>query len=289
MGAGERLVASLKGGKEKVGEMFTPIWKAGRTLAMPISSRLRKIAPEAYYVFKRMEFQVGKKVAKDLDNLDTFIQGMKKMQENDMRELSLALLNADTNHAKKVLARYKIDGEFEKVRATLDDIHKEALEVGIDAGYLDNYFPRTIKNLEGIMGKIEGRSDWTEFYQALKEEAKKKGTTVEELTKEDKAKVLNSMLRGMGDKITLSAPGNLTKDRMIDKVTADLGEYYYAPIDSLLRYIQSTRENIEARRFYGKGDKIEDSIGGYVADLVENRRINQDKAQELTKVLRTYF
>ena len=242
-----------KGGwNEKVGQIFAPIWKAGRTLAMPISSRLRQIAPEAYHVFKRMEFQVGKKVSNDLSTLDSFIKGMKKMQENDMMELSLALLNADTNHAKKVLAKYDIAGEFEKVRGVLDNIHKEATEVGIDVAYLDEYFPRTIKNLEGLMGKIEGRDDWTEFYQALKEEAKKKGTTVEELTNEDKAKVLNSMLRGFGNKITLTAPGNLTKARMLDKVTTDLSEYYYSPIDSLLRYVQSTRENIEARKFFGK-------------------------------------
>lgn len=76
---------------------------------------------------------------------------------------------------------------------------------------------------------------------------------------------------------------------MIDKVTADLGEYYYSPIDSLLRYIQSTRENIEARKFFGKGEKIEDSIGAYTATLVEGRRINQEQAKEMTKVLRTYF
>lgn len=116
MGTGERIVSVLKGGKEKVAEMFTSIWKAGRTLAMPISSRLKQIAPEAYHVFKRMEFQVGKKVASDMATLDDFIKGMKKMQENDMRELSLALLNADTNHAKKVLAKYNIADQFEKVR-----------------------------------------------------------------------------------------------------------------------------------------------------------------------------
>ena len=289
MGTGERIVSVLKGGKEKVAEMFTPIWKAGRTLAMPISSRLKQIAPEAYHVFKRMEFQVGKKVASDMSTLDDFIKGMKKMQENDMRELSLALLNADTNHAKKVLAKYNIADQFEKVRGVLDNIHKEATEVGIDVAYLDEYFPRMIKNLEGLMGKIEGGDSWTEFYQALKEEAKKKGTTVEELKPEDKAKVLNSMLRGFGDKITLTAPGNLTKARMLDKVTADLGEYYYSPIDSLLRYIQSTHENIEARKFFGKGERVEDSIGAYVATLVEKKAINQEKAKELTKILRTYF
>lgn len=155
MGAGERMAETLKGGKEKVGELFAPIWKAGRTLAMPISSRLKQIAPEAYHVFKRMEFQVGRKVASDLSVLDDFIKGMKKMQENDMRELSLALLNADTNHAKKVMARYNIADQFDKVRGVLDQIHKEATEVGIDVAYLDEYFPRMIKNLDGLMGKIE--------------------------------------------------------------------------------------------------------------------------------------
>lgn len=155
MGAGERLAETLKGGKEKVGELFAPIWKAGRTLAMPTSSRLKRIAPEAYHVFKRMEFQVGRKVASDLSVLDDFIKGMKKMQENDMRELSLALLNADTNHAKKVMARYNIADQFDKVRGVLDQIHKEATEVGIDVAYLDQYFPRMIKNLDGLMGKFE--------------------------------------------------------------------------------------------------------------------------------------
>lgn len=195
MGVGERIVGAIKGGKERVAEMFAPVWKAGRTLAMPISSRLKQIAPETYHIFKRMEYNVGKKVSNDMATLDDFIKGMKKMQENDMRELSLALLNADTNHAKKVLAKYNIADQFEKVRGVLDQIHKEATEVGIDVGYLDEYFPRMIKNLEGLMGKIEGGDSWTEFYQALKEEAKKKGTTVEELKPEDKAKVLNSMLR----------------------------------------------------------------------------------------------
>lgn len=76
---------------------------------------------------------------------------------------------------------------------------------------------------------------------------------------------------------------------MLDKVTADLGEYYYSPLDSLLRYIQSTHENIEARKFFGKGERVEDSIGAYVATLVEKKAINQEKAKELTKILRTYF
>lgn len=72
-----------------------------------------------------------------------------------MRELSLALLNADTNHAKKVMERYNIADQFDKVRGVLDQIHKEATEVGIDVEYLDQYFPRMIKNIDGLMGKFE--------------------------------------------------------------------------------------------------------------------------------------
>lgn len=268
---------------------MAPIWKAGRVMLTPISSRLRNIAPEAYHALKRMEYKTGKAVADDMHNIDGFMEGLRKMRQDDYRVFNLALLNADNVKVKEIADKYGLSEDLNKARAVFDNIYSEAKDVGIDVQYLDNYFPRVIKNAEKLMNKLEKREDWNDFYQALKEEAKKQKITVDELSMADKSKILNNMLRGYGNQITLSAPGNLTKHRAIDYITPDLADMYYEPVDAMLRYIQSTRENIEARRFFGKADSIKDSIGTFTAKMVDERKINQTQAKELQKILKVYF
>lgn len=45
------------------------------------------------------------------------------------------------------MRKYNLKKDFEAVRDILDDIYTEALEVGLDVGYLENYYPRQVKEI----------------------------------------------------------------------------------------------------------------------------------------------
>ncbi len=220
---------------------------------------------------------------------------MKKMSKDDQVLFDLAWKNSDSEVLDALAVKYDIQDELNRSRDVLDGIFERAKAVGMDVQYRKDYGPRMVKNPEKYMAYLRGTEDWGIIQRLLDQAAKKKGLKVTDLTPEEQAGIVNNFIRGYGDKITLAAPG-FTKGRSIEVIDDKLNEFYESSDLALATYVIRMNDEIEARRFFGKGSKepvgdarIEDSIGSYVVDLAAKGEIKPDQIQEVTDIFKSRF
>lgn len=270
-----------------------------------ISTRLANIHPVLKSKLRKFEFDLRKSTQKDQELLSSFLEkiqgkkvlGVRKggMTQSDFWDFDFAVKNGDAEKINSLAKKYSFEKELDAVRSILDDLYKRANEVGFDVGYEKNYFPRMIKDAKGFMSHFENTEHWSILQEALSRKSMELGRN---LTVEEKANIINNMIRGYrGGQITLSKTGAM-KSRVIDFIDPELNQFY-APFDEALsRYIIQTNEAVEARRFFGKelpnavDDSLNDlnnSIGSLTAKLISEGKITLEQEQELASILRARF
>jgi hypothetical protein len=181
--------------------------------------------------------------------------------------------------------------EYSAMRKTLDDLYKRSQEVGYDFGYLKHYHPRMIKDSRGFIDHLQNSPEWSSISAAIKA---KENALQRFLTEDEKAVLINTMIRGYGNgKISLSEIGNM-KDRAIDIIDAELNQFYLGSDASLIKYIEKTNEAIQTRKFFGKraeglGYDIDSNVGEYTLKLLEEGKITPKQEVELVEILRARF
>jgi hypothetical protein len=261
-----------------------------------ISSRLADIDPSLRQALRRFEFGVMKQTQQDKKKAVPYLDKVAKLSKEDFEDLDLALKNGDVDKIKDITERNNMVKEFEAVREMLDDIYKRANEVGFDIGYRQNYFPRVITDTEGFLDYFHGREDWSIIDEAIKRKELALGRVLNE---DEKANLINNMIRGYsGGNITLSETGAM-KQRVIDFVGPEINKFYENANSSLLGYIDAVDNAIWQRKFFGKTletdgktedrNNLEDSIGAYITDLIADQRISPSQEKEIRQILQARF
>lgn len=277
-------------------------------LAIPIDTRLGKIDPKLKNIIKKHTFDIMNINAKDAKAMTPFLETAQKMQrenEKDFKILDLALKNRDTYMTNKILKKYNLSKDFEAVKDILDSIYNESVEVGLDLGYLENYFPRLIDNNKSeqfldyfekmaLQEEIDIRNQIIDFEEAQYSNAIKSLRDADPdglWSREDKAKFLNTLIRGFGkNNIMLSRIGQLKFERQIDKLTPELNAFYKSFTEALAYYIPSARKNIEERKFFGGENKEVGKLRGTIKQKrttlkeVKERTPSQAKFKEATRL-----
>lgn len=272
--ARERLEEARNNYKEykKVKKESERFWSK---ILAPISTELDEINPKLKHALRRFEMESALKENEYAKPVKAFIDATNKMSKEDYAEYDLALKNRDVEMINELNKEYGIQKEFEAIRQLLDGIYKEAQEVGMEIGMLEDYFPRKVINPAAFIEEVS-RSSFVR--KALKELDPKN-----KMSAEDKAIAVNNILRGYGNKISLSG-GGFTKERSVKEITPELNKYYKDSIEALTDYIKSMNNVIQAKKFFGKGENVEESIGGYVKALAEQGMISardEAKAKEI--------
>lgn len=253
---------------------------------VPLSTRLSKIDEGLKDAIRQNAYKVNMGVKKDIDSSTPFLKSLSKMQEADAIKFDLALKNGNAEEITALTNKYGIQKEYASMRETLDGIYKRAQDAGMDVGYLKDYFPRRIINLPEYLAYLRSKEEWGSISRAFAEE---KATLGRELTEDEKAEIVNSMIRGYGkEKIPLNKPGNI-KERKILELTPEMNAFYKDSGVALTDYIRSMNDNIEARIFFGKEKNLENSIGNYVARLVDDKIINPKDEESVRQILKAYF
>ena len=262
----------------------------------PLSTRLRVLAPELKRSIRRFEFNVAINTAKDLQVAENFMKQTDKLRRKNKQDyavLDLAMKNSDLNKAKEILDKYDMGSEFIKVRNMLDNIYARAEMVGYEPNYLSDYFPRRIKDSDGLMGYLEASDSYGVIQSNIKTKEKELGRRLE---KEERLKLINNLIRGFGGRLGIQRPANL-KEREIEYLNSDLNEFYYDSNTALHKYIVQMNEAIETKRFFGKGMGPQDPniqvdnnvVGEYVDNLVNQGVIKSTQQDELINLLRIRF
>jgi hypothetical protein len=289
---------SLKGKVNK--KISDTIGDAGQTVEAAlgvISTRLANISPTLRTALRRFEFNVMTAVQKDKRSIVPYLKKIKTMTREDQADMDLALKNSDTAKIDELVDKYDMVDEFVAVRKTLDALYNRADNVGYDIGYRENYFPRMLKDSSGFLELLSEREDWSILDEAIKRKELDLGRY---LDNEEKANLINNMVRGYsGGQITLSATGNM-KERIIDFVTPEMNVFYQDSTTSLVNYIDSVNEAIESRKFFGKekegvkledakGTELDDSIGAYITNLMTEGVLSPSQEKEVRAILTARF
>lgn len=263
-----------------------------------ISTRLHIISPELKARLRKFEFDIRKNGVQDEKMITPFIDKIKKIKsKEDLAIFDLAAKNGDTKTVNRIAEKYGMEKEVQMLRDGLNNLYKEAKDVGYDIGYLKYYFPRIVKDTDGLMEYLKGTQGWGIIEEAINRREFEIGRF---LKKEEKIKIINNMIRGFsGGQITLSKTGSM-KNRLIDYIDGDINRFYKTIYESIPEYTYKTRQAIEARKFFGKSIdtlektdeqflNIEDSIGAFVNDLLIKGDIKPSQELELRDILNARF
>jgi hypothetical protein len=257
-----------------------------------ISTRLGNIDPSLKNTLRAFEFRRGMKASEAVKKVLPFIEKADKMPKADKAAFDLARKNGDPVQLKALVTKYGLGKEYHELRNVLADLYKEASAVGYDVGYRQNYHPRVLKDSKGFLEFFYKQNDWPILEKAIRA---KEAELQRYLTDDEKAKVINYMLRGYpSGNISLSKPGQL-KAREIETITPALNKFYMDSDGALLRYINDVTDAIEARKLFGKGPKggkignLNDTIGGYVLDLLNKGKIKPEQERIVRDILDARF
>lgn len=236
----------------------------------------------------------GRRTLTDIHNYRTeatpFMAKMKEIEETPLgEELDLAILTNDRQAITKLLRQSddpELKAAYGQVRGMLNRLGKQLQQIGRLTELRDEYFPRLVKDREGLLATL-GVKARTKLDKLLA-----KAETVEE-----ESAIINSALRGFRPEDF--APG-FSKGRVIQEVTKDLRKFYASPAESLDHYIMSAVQDIEKARFFGKhlekarrdGREVVDldkSIGNLVREERLQGKLSPKQEVQLESMLRARF
>ncbi|MHC4194216.1 MAG: hypothetical protein ACYSP9_08605, partial [Planctomycetota bacterium] len=190
-----------------------------------------------------------------MQDVAPFIKGVKEMGAADRRQMDLALKNGVDWKIQQLVDKHGLTEQYQQARATLNEIFDAAKEVGIEIEYRRSYWPRVLKDSEGFLMYFQGRDDWSIIEQAIKRRAEQAGRKIEELTVDEKAQVVNTLLRGYRTQgLTLSRPG-FAKERTVEAIEKEIDVFYEESLTAIGKYIHAMNAKIGEREFFGRETK----------------------------------
>ena len=245
----------------------------------PISSRLDEINPRLKHAIRKFEFNLAMTENEYASTIQPFIAKLDKMPQADYAKYDLALKNGKIEIVNALNEKYGINQEYKAVRALLDKIRKEALDTDLEVGMIEDYFPRKVINPAAIIEHYSKSS----FIRKYLREVDPNNM----LSEEEKLIKINSALRGTNSAIKTTS--SFTKGRKISSITKEINRYYKDSRSALVDYITNMNNAIQVRKFFGKGDNLDESIGNYTKNLLDRGLITPSEEAELKEILKSRF
>jgi hypothetical protein len=273
-------------------------------LAAPLSTVVRNISEPVFGRLRKFEYDVSANTQSNMEAASDFMikasklrkKGDKKAEYNDFET---ALFNGNFQKATNLAKVYfpEILEPLQKVigkEGVLNTLHKDLKESGVDVGFLENYFPRVVKDVGKLLNAL-GATQRSSLEKVLRAEAtKQKVGSWQELDEAVVTDIINKHLRGgqrSGAKI------GLAQQRVIEEIDPLLKDHYYSAPESLNFYINSAVREVERRKFFGKNVvldeankvNLEQSIGAFAQDALRKGEISSDQLDDLSMLLQARF
>lgn len=281
-----------------------------------LSTRIKNIDEGAFFRLRKYEYNIHTKTQKLLDETKGFFDGMKKLTPAVKQKAAVALFNGEKEEFNRLVSTEapNLITEYNRVRKVLSGadgkggLAAELKGVGYTFDEIENYFPRVVKDYEGLIGTL-GRERQGVIDSSMKTVAAAKNRP---LTPTERAAVIDQVMRGKRavfskskDKpiiryipFEVKEPGIAnTKKRTISKISQDQEQFYYSPEEALFSYINKSVNDIEKRQFFGQSlaktvDGVVDtekSIGNLVDEARAAGKINRAQELDLRDMLNARF
>ena len=272
-------------------------------VAAPLSTVVRNISEPVFGRLRKFEYDTHSGIQKHIEKASEFMTLAAKSRKGanaaQYNTFEAALFNGDFEKADNIARAFfpELLGPLQKVigpDGVLSVLHKDLRANGVDVGFVENYFPRSVKELGKLLNSF-GKTEKTRLEEALSKEAKtQKLKSWKELDPTVTTDIINKVLRG-GRQSPYQL--GLANRRSIQEVDETLKDFYYSAPESLSFYINSAVREIEKRKFFGKNVALDDnnkvdleaSIGNFVRKPLLEGEISPEQADDLAMLLQARF
>ena len=258
-----------------------------------LHTRIKGISPVSATRMRRFEFGGHTNTSEKLHKVAEFSSLFSKLPTALREKAALHLFNGEFSAARSLMKfSPKLNKAFELAEETLKTTGDD-LQGFYNFGKLPNYFPRIVKDLEGLLKSL-GTEKQNAIGRAYEEFAKKSNKTIETLTFEEKSVLVDRVLRGGTRK---SSQLGSTKARAIDTLTPEQLQYYHSPQESIQLYMRRAVNDMETRKFFGKELQnteeglvdVDSSIGSLIVKAREEEGLTTSQVEELSTLLSSRF
>lgn len=263
-----------------------------------LSSRLGNINEGIKYRVRKLEFNTHVNTAKYSKRANSFLKELTNTPSNVKTQITKHLYNGNFNAAEGLMRSVstKMAVEFkDTIRPMLNELGTQLKDAGHTFEKIDNYFPRLVKDHNKLLESL-GVKEKGIISKQLQEYAKKKKTSVANLTNEERAQVTDLALRGYRQTTDGGKP-RFAKQRVIDEVDEEKLASYASSEESLAMYIRNAVHDIETRKFFGRSSTkneagkfdTDQSIGTFVDDAIRRGEVPEARQLELKELLESRF
>ena len=236
------------GAKEFVSDLLTPL-----------SRKLKNISPILTEKFRAHERNINTTTRQYLDRVSPFLRMMQKRlrgKKDLQREFKSLLLNGSRlgTFMDKVGVPIKDRAMLDDMRQALNELRTYAREEGgIDVGYLEQYFPRQIKDYKNFKKFLDDNDDMRDTRNqveiALEDyRVEKNLESIDDISTEEAAEITSRVLRGYPLEKGGILPGNV-KQRKIEQVEDRFLDAYADPADAMQNYVDRVVQATERKKF----------------------------------------
>ena len=236
--------------------------KQNRDLINTFSSQLARIHHKLPAIFRKYDFDAQELLKEHITEFEPLINKMESLfndakksndleKQRDHYDIEFYLSNGDMKNANPLLDKYNLRDEVAQTRDALDKMQEQARAVGYDFGYINNYFPRVVKDHVNLLANIKGRIEpdqWTLISEEIETTERETG---KKLADEQKLQVAEKVLMTQAGAFG-SKPDNL-KVRQILELDKPAFQYYDRLHEALKIYAFRMSEAISQRKAFGVG------------------------------------
>jgi ribosomal protein L20A (L18A) len=227
---------------------------------------LQEISSKLYQIMQSWQQNIMKKSLDARNLAKPFFKKLKNIPEQDRKKLERYLMYSpdkdqkNTKEAKEIIAerdklltKYGLFNEFQlTIQPIYETIYAEKKASGSKMGYLYEYFPRFIKDMQSYLVYL-GKNITADFSSYLEEENQKrfeKGEARIDINSAYAAVVFNTYITSQRYKKLRSIIPQ-TESRKVDLIDEEAMKYYYSPAEAFNKYIDSSYREIETNKLLG--------------------------------------
>ena len=190
-----------------------------------------------------------------------------------------------------LLQKYGMVDNYREVRNVLNAIKDEYIAQGLDANFIDNYFPRLVQDIDGLktsFGIPTGIVD-----QEIRRYEQMTGQT---LSDTERQMMYEKLARSKLYRGGLNTPSNL-KERKISLLEEAQLKYYADPEQALDSYIEKMVNAIETKKLIGDAasgkaagtEPVAGRLGEVMDNLAKQGRLRQDQIDVIQGAVQARF
>jgi len=273
-----------------------------------LSTSIQNISPALQGRLRKFERDVSVKTHESLQEVKPFLSMVSKatrkrfspLSNAEKTTLNMHLNNGDFDDAVKILSKVDKNApeEVVKVQNLLDRFYNELAGSGYDIPKIKNYFPREVKDRDGLFATF-GSTKRGIIENALRKKAQQLDLpSTKDLPSLEEELIINQVVRGYVPKVD-GARLSSVKDRKLPRLTEKQSEFYENPAVRLDSYIREVVNDIEKRKFFGRNVAVNDtsgkkidldkSVGRFIANEIEVGNVSFTKADELSELIQARF